>query len=405
MIRRFMELTFFAAMVFAVARLWNVEMVGAAVIAASAFAGAGILSASTWTKKPDDRQTARNPSAADALRAEQMIEALVMPILTVDRRLAVRHANNPAKTMFDGIERGVALARWFRDPDMLSSLSRMVRERVDVSFTFTLRGAEDRLFAVHARPIPEADGLFAIFFEDQTAMHKLDRMRSDFIANASHELRTPLAAISGFLETLKGPARDDAKNRDRFVDIMLGQSARMSRLINDLMSLSTLESQAVPLSLDSVDLGEVSETATAALTPLAATRGVELVNQMPVGRHFVRGEADKLNQVVQNLIENACRYAASGKRVEIGLPDDLRPGETGVAVRDFGPGIEAEHIPRLTERFYRVSVANSREQQGTGLGLSIVRHIVLRHRGRLRIQSEVGRGSTFAVIVPKIEKS
>jgi two-component system phosphate regulon sensor histidine kinase PhoR len=224
-------------------------------------------------------------------------------------------------------------------------------------------------------------------------------MRADFIANASHELRTPLAAISGFVETLRGPARDDAAARDRFLQIMQEQTARMARLIEDLLSLSRLEMKAPAPPGQRVELAAVVEGVVETLRALALDSGVEIDNLFGATPVEIPGERDELFQVFQNLVENACKYGRAGGRVEIArIVGDAR--EIGVEVRDFGPGIAAEHIPRITERFYRIDAESSRLQKGTGLGLSIVKHIVSRHRGRLVIASEPGKGAAFTVYLP-----
>jgi two-component system phosphate regulon sensor histidine kinase PhoR len=227
-------------------------------------------------------------------------------------------------------------------------------------------------------------------------------MRADFVANESHELRTPLAALSGFIETLKGSARDDAAARARFLNIMESQATRMARLIDDLLSLSRIELNAHLRPDNPVNLLSVVRQVVDALQTLAKDRGVEISISAPSTALIVPGDRDDLIRVFENLIENALKYGASGKRVEVSLS---RVGGAGqpvavVAVRDYGPGIAAEHLPRLTERFYRVDVAGSRALGGTGLGLALVKHILNRHRGRLTIESRAGEGATFQVRLP-----
>jgi two-component system phosphate regulon sensor histidine kinase PhoR len=227
-------------------------------------------------------------------------------------------------------------------------------------------------------------------------------MRADFVAYASHELRTPLASLSGFVETLQGSAKSDPVARDRFLDIMAEQARRMSRLIDDLLSLSRVELNEHLHPQNVIDLvpivGHVCDT----LSPLARERGVDLVVNRTADQLPVLGERDELIRLFENLVENALKYGASGKRVEVtmGMTQSGESGEAVVAVRDFGPGIAPEHLPRLTERFYRVDVETSRAAGGTGLGLAIVKHIVARHRGRLAIESETGEGAVFTVGIP-----
>jgi two-component system phosphate regulon sensor histidine kinase PhoR len=229
-------------------------------------------------------------------------------------------------------------------------------------------------------------------------------MRADFVANASHELRTPLAALSGFIETLQGSARDDAKARERFLAIMQEQAWRMARLIDDLLSLSRIELNAHRRPDTPVDLVPIVRQVVDGLETLARDRGVT-VNVAATDALTVLGDRDELIRLFENLIENALKYGAAGKRVEIklapGLSVDGEP-EAQVGVRDYGPGIAPAHLPRLTERFYRVDVAESRAQGGTGLGLALVKHILNRHRGRLTIESASGAGATFTVHLPTV---
>ena len=231
-------------------------------------------------------------------------------------------------------------------------------------------------------------------------------MRSDFVANASHELRTPLASLSGFIETLQGPARSDAPARDRFLAIMKEQATRMARLIDDLLSLSRIEQKAHIHPDNSVDLGALVRQVADGLSPLAHEREVEVKIADQASSLLVPGDRDELIRVFENLIENALKYGAPGRRVDITLARDPANGgakEAVVSVRDYGPGIAPEHLPRLTERFYRVDISESRAQGGTGLGLALVKHILNRHRGRLVIESTPGAGATFAVRLPLLK--
>lgn len=221
-------------------------------------------------------------------------------------------------------------------------------------------------------------------------------MRSDFVANASHELRTPLASLRGFIETLQGPARNDAKAHERFLAIMFDQATRMSRLVDDLLSLSRLELKSHIAPDQKVDLVPLLGHVRDSLLPLANDLDVAITLDMPQTRVEVTGDRDELVQVFENLMENACKYGQEGKRVDVTLSNV--PGQpVEVTVSDAGGGIPAEHVPRLTERFYRVNVENSRSKKGTGLGLAIVKHILTRHRARLIVKSEVGRGTDFTV--------
>lgn len=264
-----------------------------------------------------------------------------------------------------------------------------------------------------------------ILLHDLTTLKRAEQMRADFVANASHELRTPLASLSGFVETLQGPAKDDPDARDRFLGIMQDQAERMGRLINDLLSLSRIELNEHVRPAGRVDLGAIIDDTVDMLTPLAAKEGVKIEVEIEPGLPQPLGDRDELVQVCQNLLANALKYGSTGERVEVTLrqdrpfelegaasPADVSAGSTAensipgspgsivMTVRDWGPGIEREHIPRLTERFYRVDVEQSRRRGGTGLGLAIVKHIVNRHMGSLSIDSQMGTGSTFRVFLP-----
>jgi two-component system phosphate regulon sensor histidine kinase PhoR len=237
-------------------------------------------------------------------------------------------------------------------------------------------------------------------------------MRADFVANASHELRTPLSSLLGFIETLRGPARDDPEARERFLAIMHEQATRMARLVDDLLSLSRIEMNEHVPPTGRVDVADALRRAVDTLLLKAAARGMRIEIDAPADLPPVTGEADEIAQVLQNLIDNAIKYGRpnSTVRVAVGRSNRALPGGSGggdatageesaiaVSVRDEGEGIARQHLPRLTERFYRVDTARSRAAGGTGLGLAIVKHIMNRHRGALEIDSELGRGSTFTV--------
>jgi two-component system phosphate regulon sensor histidine kinase PhoR len=235
-------------------------------------------------------------------------------------------------------------------------------------------------------------------FHDLTPLRRVEEMRADFVANASHELRTPLAALSGFIETLQGSARDDAKARERFLPIMQEQARRMARLIDDLLSLSRIELKEHVHPTEDVRLDSVLSEVVDTLTPLALECKTKIEIE-GLSRVLVAGDRDELIRVFENLIENAVKYGQSGGRVEVSLVDGDRA--VSVTVRDYGPGIAPEHLPRLTERFYRVDVVESRQKGGTGLGLALVKHILNRHKARLMVRSELGAGASFEVVFPK----
>ncbi|WP_420394366.1 ATP-binding protein [Acuticoccus sp.] len=253
---------------------------------------------------------------------------------------------------------------------------------------------------------PSADGdagaALAVFVRDLTEQQRLDRMREDFVANASHELRTPLAALTGIIETLQGPARDDAPARTKFLEVMREQAERMKRLTDALLSLSRIEMRAHVRPTDVVDCVERVRYAAEMVRPVAAMAQVALELDLPGEPLGVRGDADELVQVFDNLIENAVKYGGEGGRVRVSVRrEDAAAGPVvAISVEDYGRGIPPEHVPRLTERFYRVDVEEARARRGTGLGLAIVKHILARHRGRLTVRSQLGAGSTFTVRLP-----
>jgi two-component system phosphate regulon sensor histidine kinase PhoR len=281
----------------------------------------------------------------------------------------------------------------------------MVRETLSTDKPNQIEHAErlpsQQVFLARIAPIemPSAqrsERVYLLSFRDISELRRLDRMRSDFVANASHELRTPLASLRGFIETLQGPAKSDPKAQERFLAIMLDQATRMSRLVDDLLSLSRLELKANLAPEGTVDLVPLLSHVRDSLVPLAEDLGVEIDLHLPPAPVEVTGDRDELVQVFENLIENACKYGQEGERVDVYLTSS-DPGPVEVTVQDHGPGIPLEDVPRLTERFYRVSVTDSRSKKGTGLGLAIVKHILTRHRARLVVSSEVGRGSRFTV--------
>ena len=240
-------------------------------------------------------------------------------------------------------------------------------------------------------------------FNDLTPLRRVEEMRADFIANASHELRTPLAALLGFVETLQGPAKDDPVAREKFLGIMQGQATRMARLIDDLLSLSRIELNAHLQPGTPVDLAPIVRQVVDGLQTLARDRRVEIKVTSPPDAVMVLGDRDELIRALENLVENALKYGAAGKRVDVTLARGQTRGgtpEARVAVRDYGPGIAPEHLPRLTERFYRVDVSDSRAQGGTGLGLALVKHVLNRHGGRLTIESTPGAGAAFIMHLP-----
>lgn len=334
-----------------------------------------------------------------------VVEALQEPGFIVDRAMLLRYRNPASLVAFGNMALGDPISLRFRSPELLGTIEGAIAS-LQPAYAMLEERRPERTWQVEIVAIPPHQGerphFFLILFRDRTAELQIERMRTDFVANASHELRTPLASLTGFIETLQGPARNDAAARERFLQIMREQATRMSRLIDDLLSLSRIEMKRhVPIAA-TADLVAVLNKVRSHLTPLAAELGMTIDFSVPEGAFVVAGDEDELIQVFSNLVENACKYGESGKRVEMELSRTSERGEPVInaSVRDFGPGIPAEHVPRLTERFYRVDVGSSRAKHGTGLGLSIVRNILLRHRSRLVIVSRIGEGSVFTARFP-----
>ena len=339
-----------------------------------------------------------------------VIAALPDPTVLLDADGRVIMLNEPATAMAPALRRGEPAFLAFRIPDLLDAIRKTSVSRKPERLEFAEHVPSERWYEAFVIPIPmngaapQRSGTRVLLtFHDLTAVRRVEEMRVDFVANASHELRTPLAALSGFIETLKGSARNDVAARERFLDIMEAQAKRMARLIDDLLSLSRIELAAHLRPETSVELLPIVRQVIDALQTLARDRGVKVTVDAPKEPLVVSGDHDELTRVFENLIENALKYGATGARVDIALSRTSSAGggeEAMVAVRDYGPGISAEHLPRLTERFYRVDVAESREQGGTGLGLALVKHIMNRHRGRITIESRSGEGATFTVRLP-----
>ncbi|WP_075291121.1 phosphate regulon sensor histidine kinase PhoR [Pararhizobium arenae] len=344
---------------------------------------------------------AATPLTPDLSVLVAAFNALDMPILVISADETVRLQNETAEKAFGAIPANTDLSARVRSPGILD----MVRETIATGKPNQIEHSE-RLpsDAVYIVRIAAADNvtetgerLFVLSFRDISQARRIDRMRSDFVANASHELRTPLASLRGFIETLQGPARGDPKAHERFLGIMHEQATRMSRLVDDLLSLSRLELKSHIAPDETIDLAPLLGHVRDSLAPLAQELNVDISLDFPTKAVTVRGDRDELIEVFENLIENACKYGQEGKKVEVRLTGGDGDGPIEVSVRDHGPGIPAEHVPRITERFYRVNVEASRTKKGTGLGLAIVKHILTRHRARLIVQSEVGKGTVFTV--------
>ncbi|MNI08581.1 Alkaline phosphatase synthesis sensor protein PhoR [compost metagenome] len=412
-------------------------------------AGAMAVAAATWLVN-------RHPSAAaddvefeagavdlgpDAALLGDVFEALDDPLLIISggeaddiagRRIAL--ANAAARELFrlSGTGGGL-LVSVLREPRVLEAVDEALFHGAGAEVDYVGGGAQERHWRALVRPLPAREtsawggggALALLALRDETDVRRMEKMRVDFLANASHELRTPLASLSGFIETLKGHARDDPKARDKFLDIMAVQADRMRRLVADLLSLSRIELNEHIAPLGRVNLARATADVVDAVSVISRERQVTIRADLPHGGAAVTGDRDEIAQVVQNLVDNALKYSSPGGTIEVGIEIDrtldeamaarMADGnrlslatpdrETGqryavVTVRDHGPGMAREHLPRLTERFYRVEGQKSGERQGTGLGLAIVRHIIIRHRGGLSVDSAPGQGAIFAASFP-----
>jgi len=343
----------------------------------------------------------REGDGVEALSAIHLAAGSEDPIYILDVDGIVVYLNDAARDAFGPLSTGTSIQLKFRSPEMQSFIHEALKDPKKVAAVeYVERVPFERVYRVSTRPIGDNSDFFIILFRDQSEARRIDRMRADFIANASHELRTPLASISGFIETLRGPARNDPKAHEQFLQIMYTQTRRMARLIDDLLSLSRIEVKPYGKPTDLVDLRPLIGGVRDTLSQIAYESGVTVELDFPEGPFEVAGFRDELVQVFENLISNACKYGRDGKRVVVRATVE-KDGEKTVTVTDFGPGIPEEHLPRLTERFYRVDTAASHNQQGTGLGLAIVKHILNRHGARLSIRSRIGEGSSFTVYFPQ----
>lgn len=330
------------------------------------------------------------------------------PTIVLTRDSAVFAFNESSNEVTTGIKANEPISFALRVPNVLEAIRAAAASGNPQRLEFSVRVPTERWWQASIAPLalPAPGGgsrdLLLLSLRELTPLKRVEEMRADFVANASHELRTPLASLSGFIETLQGPARNDCESRDRFLAIMKEQATRMARLIDDLLSLSRIEQKAHIHPDSFIDVADIVGEVADSLLPLATERDVEIAIARRADLLEVHGDRDEVIRVFENLIENALKYGAAGKRVDITLSAEpaADPRDAVVSVRDYGPGIPPEHLPRLTERFYRVDIGESRAQGGTGLGLALVKHVLNRHRGRLAIDSVPGQGANFTVRIP-----
>ncbi len=359
---------------------------------------------------------------------EQFILALPLPALLISAQSQITSINAHAMRLFrlNPATATIPVAM-LRQPDLLAAVERVHEDGANERVEFTQHG-EAEVWMAHVRPGPEARSVLMVF-EDLTAVRRAERARADFLANASHELRTPLTAIGGFIETMRGPAKDDKEAWDGFLDIMAQQTERMKRLVADLLSLSRIEFSEHRAPSTELDFVDTVRKTSLALVPIAEEAGIKLHIDAPDRSIAAVADDDELAQVVQNLASNAIKYASPGGEVQIivGIASTMAEAATAcsrqsgdakrslllqpyasseapavwVRVTDDGAGISEQHLPRLGERFYRVDESRGGKIEGTGLGLAIVKHIMARHRGGLAVESLQGHGTAFGIWMPR----
>lgn len=339
------------------------------------------------------------------LPVSDVIAALPLPALAIAPSEQVIAINPLARNLLDTDVTGKHFITILRQPSVAEAVEQCLADGSAAVAQYLAReNGQDVTYDVSVRAIGTS-GNALLTFQDINHVAVAGQMRRDFVANVSHELRSPLTALMGFIETLRGPARDDATVRDRFLSIMTDEADRMNRLVGDLLSLSRVEAAERVRPTEQVDLGALLSTTLRNLGPLGVDAGVTFNTDLPEKPVMVLGDKDQLLQVFTNLVGNAVKYGSSGKIVHITMAlhaqtNVLRAPGVEVCVRDEGPGIDPVHLPRLTERFYRIDSHRNRSLGGTGLGLAIVKHILNRHRGRLKIASKPGQGAEFRVFLP-----
>ncbi len=401
------------------AALLGVSLIGVALAAQGwvMLAAAVVLVgyASLWalvdrSAKTDAPEQSVEPSELPIGFGRALLQQMPAPLIVIGAAGRLTYLNPAAEALvLGGATVGQPYSALIRAPAFVDMVADVLRNGEDRKITFTSLRERERHLEARASLLPEGGDFgeekqVIVQLEDRTGDHLAMQTRTDFIANASHELRTPIASILGFIETLRGHARDDPEAREQFLGIMAKQGHRMQRLVEDLMSLSRIEMSAHVKPSESVAWDKLALEAASTLLPIAKKAGVDLDLAIDPAAPdlLVSGDRDQLAQVIVNLVDNAVKYGGDGGQVTVSIADrnPSYPGKVGISVTDDGPGIARSHLPRLTERFYRVNASQSRDKGGTGLGLAITKHILNRHEGEMDIRSAPGEGSRFTIWLP-----
>jgi two-component system phosphate regulon sensor histidine kinase PhoR len=352
----------------------------------------------------EEYQHKHQQTTIDAKAQQQVLfNSMLEGLLLLDRNRKIYLANRAFKNLF-GIKielRGKTVMEALRFHELDELVKRVEAEQQVFNYELKLPELSERWLQVNAAVITnsagEREGTILVF-HDLTRLKQLERTREEFVANVSHELRTPLSLIKGYVETLLDGARNNPEVAERFLKIIERNTQRLDLLIQDLLTISALESERVKLNLQPVELRPLAEKVLTDLKTRAENRDIKFVNELP--KLTATADANRLEQVLANLVDNAIKYGRAQGKVIVG-GKKLDDGKLEIFVRDDGPGIPAESLDRVFERFYRVDKARSRDQGGTGLGLSIVKHIVQAHGGEVWVKSEPGKGATFFFTLPK----
>lgn len=332
---------------------------------------------------------------------DNIVNAIPYPSMLLDSTLNVKSANTPARALFGDSLEGQDVVRALRQADALDCINTAIKTKQLVRCNFVLKLQTSRTYEASAAVInvDKSNNEIVLFtLNDISAELDAEKSRSTFVANVSHELRSPLTSLMGIVETLKGPARNDEAARDKFLELMQGETGRMSRLVGDLLSLSKLEAKEhLPPEGDVNVLRLVHHimTVLSESTPSYKNRvRIHASDDLPI----LTADLDELTEVFQNLIENALKYSTPNTPVQVSITREAE--RMIITIRDQGDGIAPKHLPRLTERFYRADKGRSRDMGGTGLGLAITKHILNRHRAKLNIDSELNVGTIVTVSLP-----